>query len=1156
MPTPAPSAVSNQQQLDDPFKPPPKPRAIDELSAEAEEQLEKNSVRSVKMWSRSGLNTLEAGNAARLQGDIEKAYILLLRAVLIRIDLIPQLKDYRNNSNDNDYLKLKERVEVAMKDLAILKEKQMLRIKEYEERFPAKGPRGSPQFPRSPIAQQRKTPSDAGSDAGSVGSSVSQRAKYASATPPPQSTAFSSAASQASSWSSTSSANVVNSAPVQSRGSSVYDVSKSLILPMELYEVLNEARLSVLVIDVRGVTDWYSGHLRWKGWQAARNGGMEVRGGVLHIESEWLNSQTDSRHLEETLSSFPSNIPLTSSRHPLNLFSYRHEYDLVVIYDAHSQSSNDSHVLHNLMQAIYGMEVMKRLKNTPKILSGGWIEWVKFLNQRKGSGIVMETWMEIGDGENDFDQGAPLPLRNARASSAGTGSNGQLGLSNGVGGGYARSTGDFIAQRTQQLTNHFAPDPGRLPGSFPATNGNAHNPFSASTHVTIGNQASAAPVIVAATQPQPASVSTTWTAQPGYGQSAYGSHSATGYGQNITTNISSPFFGMGGGYSRAPTPPDYGRYDAMGGQTSVSTYPALPGHVANGIATTAPIGAYPSLAGRQALGQESVQIPPPIPSKPVPQDLVPPRLHSTTPPGADAVMAGNVGVGALGPLPYQPIHHSSIPLQPTKPTVPYKPLPLPPIPIIPTQPYNPARPAHIQVPAPAIRRSSSPSPSPSTTRFYGQMVQPGPRNGAAPALPPKPNGLGMQAPTPPSMGSLGFGASMGMAGLRNMGNTCFMNSILQCMSGTVPLARYFNDGSYRRHINKENSLGTKGDITISFAELIRSMWGESGGVVVPGNFKERVGNYHPTFKGNEQQDSQEFLNFLLDSMHEDLNIARKAQHPRIRDVTEKEEDEEHVPDEVLMDKSWERHTKLNWSIVVDMFQGALKSRLECLTCGKSSTTFNTFMFLTLPVPHNGRAVRLSDCLDEFLKEEILDGDDAWKCPRCKVKRRTKKQLAIAKLPVVLLVHLKRFHFEGPFRNRIDTYVDFPTKSLDLTRYVPQHFRQHVKKLQRPLTAMYKADGTRPGGQMVGSGFAPVVSPKADEYVYDLYAVSNHSGGLNGGHYTAQVKNGYRDKWYNFDDSRISECREADVKSSQAYILFYWRVRPDPIPTMADWWIHK
>lgn len=68
-------------------------------------------------------------------------------------------------------------------------------------------------------------------------------------------------------------------------------------------------------------------------------------------------------------------------------------------------------------------------------------------------------------------------------------------------------------------------------------------------------------------------------------------------------------------------------------------------------------------------------------------------------------------------------------------------------------------------------------------------------------------------------------------------------------------------------------------------------------------------------------------------MHEDLNIARRQQHPRIKDVSE-EQDEERIPDEVLLEKSWERYTKLNWSIVVDMFQGVLKSRLECLTCGK------------------------------------------------------------------------------------------------------------------------------------------------------------------------------------------------------------------------------
>ncbi|KAJ3261422.1 ubiquitin-specific protease doa4, partial [Borealophlyctis nickersoniae] len=352
-----------------------------------------------------------------------------------------------------------------------------------------------------------------------------------------------------------------------------------------------------------------------------------------------------------------------------------------------------------------------------------------------------------------------------------------------------------------------------------------------------------------------------------------------------------------------------------------------------------------------------------------------------------------------------------------------------------------------------------------------------------------------------------------MAGLKNIGNTCFMNSVIQCLSATVPLSRYFLDGSYRKHLNRTNPLGTRGAIADTYAHLIRTMWSESESVVVPSKFKETVGDHHPAFRGNEQQDSQEFLGFVLDRLHEDLNVARRG---KVVADKEPDDEEEGVPDEVLREEAWKRYRKLNWSIIVDMFQGSLKSKLQCMTCGKTSTTFNPFMYLTLPVPEKGKPVTLEQCLNKFVEEEILDGDDRWRCPRCKVPRRTRKQLTIARLPVILLIHLKRFYFQGPFRNRIDTYVEFPITGLDLTSYLPPQ-----RRIQSPPMPHQQ--------QQQIPGIPPPLPAKPDVYLYDLYAVSNHYGGLNGGHYTAQIKNGYKQRWYNFDDSRISETSVDSVK---------------------------
>ncbi|CAG8567558.1 13582_t:CDS:2, partial [Gigaspora rosea] len=372
-----------------------------------------------------------------------------------------------------------------------------------------------------------------------------------------------------------------------------------------------------------------------------------------------------------------------------------------------------------------------------------------------------------------------------------------------------------------------------------------------------------------------------------------------------------------------------------------------------------------------------------------------------------------------------------------------------------------------------------------------------------------------------------LGSCIGITGLRNLGNTCFMNSVLQCLSGTLPFARYFLDGSFRRHINKSNPLGTEGVLAEAFAKLIQVMWSEQFNFVSPVTFKEAIGRFAPQFSGCDQQDSQEFLAYLLDGLHEDLNIIKKK--PIIKELTLQEEEEmEMLQPQIASEIEWEKYLMRNTSIVVSLFQGQFRNKLICLTCNKTSSTYNVFMYLSLPIPTNikdGEQVDLKMCLNEFTKEEILEGDDAWNCPRCKVARRAKKQLTISRLPDILLIHLKRFSFNGPFRDKLETKVYFPLKNLDLTSYVPTPIPQPTLIGSIPKTDIPGSGGSRYNLQQTGP------------FIYDLYAVSNHYGGLNGGHYTACVR---KNEWHIFDDSRVSKCDEQSVMTRAAYSLFYVR----------------
>uniref|UniRef100_A0A452VDK5 Ubiquitin carboxyl-terminal hydrolase n=1 Tax=Ursus maritimus TaxID=29073 RepID=A0A452VDK5_URSMA len=183
----------------------------------------------------------------------------------------------------------------------------------------------------------------------------------------------------------------------------------------------------------------------------------------------------------------------------------------------------------------------------------------------------------------------------------------------------------------------------------------------------------------------------------------------------------------------------------------------------------------------------------------------------------------------------------------------------------------------------------------------------------------------------------------GLCGLGNLGNTCFMNSALQCLSNTAPLTDYFLKDEYEAEINRDNPLGMKGEIAEAYAELIKQMWSGRDSHVAPRMFKTQVGRFAPQFSGYQQQDSQELLAFLLDGLHEDLNRVKKKPYLELKDANGR-------PDAVVAKEAWENHRLRNDSVIVDTFHGLFKSTLVCPECAKVSVTFDPFCYLTLPLP--------------------------------------------------------------------------------------------------------------------------------------------------------------------------------------------------------------
>ncbi|KAJ2711178.1 ubiquitin-specific protease doa4 [Coemansia spiralis] len=445
-------------------------------------------------------------------------------------------------------------------------------------------------------------------------------------------------------------------------------------------------------------------------------------------------------------------------------------------------------------------------------------------------------------------------------------------------------------------------------------------------------------------------------------------------------------------------------------------------------------------------------------------------------------------------------------------------------------------------------------------RFYSQGAATGsdpslsnPRNSGAFELHPasaaaEDDGAGPVSPGGQSrrVSQLLDAGTYGVTGLGNFGNTCFMNSVVQCLAGTEALVRFILCGEW-----KQRPLVGAGEpqatVTAEFAQLVELLWRGQYASVSPVGFRAAVAACSVQFGGSNQEDAHEFASFLLDALHESLNSVHPRPPPEPEMTPAEELAFEALPDAKQALTGWRRSRRRNWSVISRIFQGQIQSRLTCMACNHTSTTYHTFTELSVPIPppppaptaapraatddssssssHGFSLLRRSkppppppvpappppsapsnlpiniyQCLDAYSETEVLDGDNMWLCPRCKAKRRATKRLLISRLPDVLMVHLKRFSTVGHFREKLETNVLVPTQNLHMESY------------------------TVPG---------PHPSTR-----YTLYAVANHYGSLSSGHYTASVYSKPRDQWSHFDDTRVTTIDETQVATPAAYLLFF------------------
>jgi len=327
----------------------------------------------------------------------------------------------------------------------------------------------------------------------------------------------------------------------------------------------------------------------------------------------------------------------------------------------------------------------------------------------------------------------------------------------------------------------------------------------------------------------------------------------------------------------------------------------------------------------------------------------------------------------------------------------------------------------------------------------------------------------------------------GLTGLVNMGTQCYINSCTQILVNTPNLITILNNYDQNRLNNDSYS-----KLLIEFNNLRNLMWSKNCTI----DHKKWIHTIqtislekkYNIFVGDDQNDLPEFLLFILNGFHKALE---RPYTMTISGTPQNQIDK----DALLAYNTIISHFNNNYSEIIDVFYGIHISKIVSMDNTLLSKRAEPFLTLDLAIPDNIKNITINDCLDLYYKSELLTDDNKWHNDKTQKKETVNKQLQVWSFPKVLIITFKRFNF----LKKNNKFIDFPINNLDLSKYV--------------------------------------IGYNKESYVYDLYAVCNHSGRLEGGHYTSYIKN---TSWHEFNDTLITTISASKIVSKKSYTLFYMK----------------